>query len=102
MPSGRSDVSVGLAVTKADLDSRGGSISVDLRSVMDRIRVFKARLDTLTDNDLTALGYTATEVAQLRSAFVDMDKLRTIFEGTGTQGTAYDFRTFQKLLTGVI
>lgn len=95
-------MSVGLSVTKADLDARAGSIAVDLRSVLDRVRIFKARLDTLTDLDITNLGYTSTEKDQLRSALSDMDQLRTIFEGSANLAVAKDFRTFSKLLTGVI
>lgn len=98
-------MSVGLPVTKADLDARAGSIAVDVRSAFDRVRLYKLRLDTFTVADLQALGYLATptdEAAILKSAFTDLDRLRTIFEGTATQATTYDFRTFSKLLTGVI
>lgn len=95
-------MSVGLTKNKADLDQRAASCALDLRGVMDRIRIFKSVMDTLTDTDITNLGYTSTEKDQLRSAFVDLDKLRTIYEGTATQGTTYDFRTFAKLLTGCV
>lgn len=95
-------MSVGFTKNKADLDQRGGSIALDLRGVMDRIRVYKAIMDTLTDQNLLDLGYTSTEKDQLRSSFVDLDQLRTVYEGTGTRTPAYDYRTFSKLLTGVV
>lgn len=98
-------MSVGLTTTKADLDQRAASIALSLRGVMDQIKIFKTKLDTLTAGDLTTLGYPTgppDDGATLKSAFVDLDKLRTIYEGTATQGTTYDFRTFAKLLTGCV
>jgi hypothetical protein len=97
-------MSVGFTTTKADLDQRAGAIALDLRSVLYRVQIFKAYLDTVTVAQLQALGYATSpdEASQLKSAFTDMDKLRTIYEGTATQATTYDFRTFSKLLTGVV
>lgn len=97
-------MSVGLTVTKADLDQRAGAIALDLRSVFYRIQIYKQTLDTLTVANLQALGYAVSpdEASELKSAFTDMDKLRQIYEGTATQATTYDFRTFAKLLTGVV
>jgi hypothetical protein len=95
-------MSVGLTTTKGDADQRAGGIALDVRSVMDRVRIFKTWLDTVTVTQLEGLGYTTGEANTLKSAFTDLDKLRTIYEGTATQGTTYDFRTFSKLLTGVV
>jgi len=97
-------VSVGFTVTKADLDQRAGAIALDLRSVLYRIQIYKQTLDTLTVGQLQGLGYAVSpdEASLLKSAFADMDKLRQIYEGTATQATTYDFRTFAKLLTGVV
>lgn len=95
-------MSVGLPKTKADWDSRGGSIALDVRSVFDRVLAYKTALDATIDADLQAAGYTSGEIATLRSAFTDLDKLRTIYQGTVTQATTYDFRTFAKQLTGVV
>jgi len=95
-------VSVGLSTTKGDADQRAGGIALDVRSVMDRVRIFKTWLDTVTVTQLEGLGYTTGEANTLKSAFTDLDKLRTIYEGTATQASTYDFRTFAKLLTGVV
>jgi len=96
-------MSVGFTKTKADLDQRAGAIALDLRGVMDRIRMYKSVLDTITDVELTTvLGYTSIEKDQLRSAIGDLDQLRAVYEGTGTRSPAYDYRTFAKLLTGCI
>lgn len=97
-------MSVGLTLSKADLDNRAASIALDLRNVLYRVQVFKAALDTLSVAQLQALGYATSpdEASILKSSFTDLDKLRTIYEGTGTQGTTYDFRTFAKQLTGCV
>jgi hypothetical protein len=69
---------------------------------MDNIAKVKTVLDTLDTTALQAapFGYTLNEANQLKSAAADLDKLRTIFIGTATQATTYDFRTFSKLLLG--
>jgi hypothetical protein len=96
-------MSIGLTSTKSDIDNVAAAIAFDLRSVMDRISYMQAFLAGKTTQDLTDRGYTTSpvdEVAQLKSAFTDLDKLRTVYQGTATQATAYDFRTFVKFLTG--
>lgn len=95
-------MSIGLTANKGDADQRAATIALDLRGVFDRVRTFKAWLDTVTVLQLEGLGYTTNEANQLKSAFTDLDQLRTVYEGTGTRTPAYDYRTFAKLLTGVI
>jgi hypothetical protein len=95
-------MSVGFPANKLDVDSRAGQLALQLRDTLRQVSLFKAWLDSQTDAALTALGYNSTDIAQLRSSYVDLDKLRTIYEGTATQATTYDFRTFAKLLTGVV
>jgi homoaconitase/3-isopropylmalate dehydratase large subunit len=93
-------VSIGRPATKADLDQAAGAIAISLFATMDNIAKVKSVLDTLTVTDLQALGYSSNEANQLKSAFTDLDKIRTVFLGTATQATTYDFRTFAKLLLG--
>ena len=98
-------MSVGFPISKGDIDNRAGSLAVTLRDDFLRIRQFKAWLDTQPDGNLTGLTpvpYTSGEVATLRSAYVDLDKLAQIYLGLATQGTTYDFQTFAKLVVGVI
>jgi len=95
-------VSVGFPANKLDVDSRAGQLAIQLRDTLREVQLFKAWLDSQTDAVLTGLGYSSGDIAQLRSSYVDLDKLRTIYEGTATQATTYDFRTFAKLLTGVV
>lgn len=93
-------MSIGRTATKDDLNNAAGSIASSLFATMDNIAKVKVVLDTLDTTALQSLGYTAGEAAQLKSAFTDLDKLRTVFIGTATQSPVYDFRTFTKLMLG--
>lgn len=94
-------MALGYPTTKNDIDSRAGGLAIDLRNRFVEIMNFKVWLDAATDPELTDIGYTALDIARLRSAFIDLDKLARIYFGTETQATPYDFRTFAKFLTGV-
>lgn len=97
-------MSVGYTTTKSDIDNRAGSLATTLRDDLQKIRTFKAWLDTQPDGNLTGLTpvpYTQAEVNTLRSAFVDLDKLAQIYLGLTTQATTYDFQTFAKQVVGV-
>lgn len=95
-------MSVGYSTTKSDIDSRAGTLAITLRDDLQKVRVFKAWLDTQPDGNLTALGYSQAEVNVLRSAYVDLDKLAQIYGALTTQATTYDFQTFAKQLVGVL
>lgn len=99
-------MSVGLTKNKADIDNRLAAVTLELRTAFDHIETLKTVLDTMTDGDLLALtgspSYTAGEVAILRSAMTDLDQLRAVYKGLATRTPAYDYRTFAKLLTGVV
>ena len=94
-------MAIGLSASKADIDAQAGNTALTVREAFRTVQVFQAWLAATPDGNLVALGYTAGEAATLKSAFTDLDKLRTIYEGTATQTPAYDFRTFAKLLVGV-
>lgn len=99
-------MSVGLTKGQGDINNRLSSCALDLRGVMDRIRIFKIALDTMTDTELKALAgspqWVQADVDLLRSAAADMDQIRTIWAGTATLGSVKDFQTFTKLVTGVV
>jgi hypothetical protein len=97
---------IGLPQNVADINNRAGQIYLNLRGAFQDVQNFQAMLTTLADADLQAAdqngkAFTASEVSNLKSAYTDLDKLRGIFQGTQTQGSTYDFRTFAKLLGGV-
>lgn len=91
----------GLTVTKEQVNELAGVIARTLKLSFERIAVFKKWLDSKTAGDLTGLGLTAAEIADLRSAFTDLEQLRTVWEGTATVTSAKDFTTFAKRLWGI-
>jgi hypothetical protein len=95
-------MAVGYAALKTDVDARAGQLALTLRDTFRQVQIFKAWLDTQTDVALIALGYAQGDVDKLRSSYVDLDQLRTIYEGTGVRAVVYDYRTFTKLLVGVV
>jgi hypothetical protein len=94
-------MSVGYAADKGSIDSRAGNLAQVLRDNFTNIQSFQKWLLATPDANFTALGYTTQEIATLKSAYVDLNKLATIYLGTATQATAYDFTQFAKLLVGV-
>lgn len=78
----------------------GTHAKLDDLSTPDDNTDLDAWLDTKSEGDLTTLGYTPGEVAQLKSAFADADELATIFEGIANLSVAKDFRAFLKLVWG--
>ena len=97
-------MAAGYPRARADIDQRAGTLVLTLRNTFDEIDRFQAFLAGTPDAELTAAptNYTATEIAQLKSAFVDLARLGRIYRGTEAAPNAYDFRTFAQLLTGVL
>lgn len=89
-------MTLGLQPPKAQVDETVGAQTRALNVLFTEIGAFKAWLDGETDTDLADLGYTPGEVAELRSAYVDLDQLRTIYIGAASLASAKDFRTFAK------
>ena len=90
---------MGLPTDKFTLDTQFGTIALNVRKVLTDIASSKARLDSLTEQDLLDRGYTAAQIAQLRSAWADLNRFVDIFYGrAGTE--AYDFSTFVRFLWG--
>jgi hypothetical protein len=77
--------------------TRTPSISVSvrwhgsLRSTFEQIAVVKAWLDSQTDAQLTALGYSAAEITLLRASYTDLNNLGKIAHAQATQPAANDF-----------
>lgn len=92
---------IGIQVQKTDIDLVMGSITRLLQVQFNEIQNFKYWLDAKTDTDLEAYGYTAQEVAVIRSAFSDLDQLRLIYQGATPLSASKDFRAFVKQLWGL-
>lgn len=99
-------MSVGFTATKADIDARAGQLVMAVRDGLARCAAFSDLLSdtSIFPNDaaLTALGYTAGEVTQLRAAFIDMKALYNVARANGTVVANNDFWFNAKHLTGVV
>lgn len=90
---------MGLPTDKFTLDNQFGNIALNVRKVLTDIASSKSRLDGLTDQDLKDRGYTDQQIAQLRSAWNDLNRFANIFYGREPTD-AYDFSTFVRFLWG--
>lgn len=94
-------MAVGQNISKADIDGTSAALTKNVNNALARCVDFKAWLDTQPDQDLiTTYGYTAGEVAVLKSAFTDLANLAATYRGERTQPEASDFRFFAKQLMG--
>jgi hypothetical protein len=94
-------MSVGLPVTKTEIDSRAGDIARTFQRAFEDVATMKVYLDATVEADLVALGYTSDEVATLKTAFADLAELGTIWTGAAALPAAKDFRVFVRRLWGV-
>jgi hypothetical protein len=65
-------MAIGLPVTKTEIDARSGDISRAFQRMAGDVTTLKAFLDTQTEPALVALGYTAQEVAVLKTGIADL------------------------------
>lgn len=98
-------MSVGFPTDKGTVDQRLASLAWQLRSTFDQIAVVKTWLDSQTDAQLTAIGYTGSatsgEVQILRTAYTDLSNLGKVAHAQATQATANDFFFWAGKLLGV-
>lgn len=65
-------MSVGLVVNKTSIDSTIGSLALQARQWAQAVTQFAVGAGALTDAQLIGMGYTQTEVDQLRAAAAPM------------------------------
>lgn len=94
-------MSVGLDVTKREVDTRAGDIARTFQRVFDDVATMQGFLLRTVDADLIALGYTADEVATLKTAYADLAQLAGIWVGNDPLPAAKDFRVFVSRIWGV-
>jgi hypothetical protein len=94
-------MSVGLAVTKDEIDARSGDISRAFQRLFGDVVTLQQYLLSTPTEDLIALGYTDNEVAVLKTAFTDLTELANIWIGQSALAAPKDFRAFVKQLWGV-
>jgi hypothetical protein len=94
-------MSVGLPVTKGEIDSRAGDIARGFQAAFENVLTMQTYLEATPNPDLVALGYTDQEVATLKTAFADLTQLGHIWTGAEALAAPKDFRTFVRQLWGV-
>jgi hypothetical protein len=95
-------MSVGLPVTKSEIDSRSGDIARAFQRLAGDTTTLKGYLDSATEEVLVGLGYTPNEVAVLKTAITDLEQL-VVKIGYGMEGlaTPKDFTAFLRQIWGV-
>lgn len=92
----------GINYTQDEFNERIGGVARDLNVVMDKIGEIQVYLAQFTAGDIdTMFTYTAGEGNDAKTAYTELDQLRTIYEGTANLAVAKDFRTFAKRLYGL-
>ena len=95
-------MSVGLPVTKQEVDARAGDIARAFQRLAGDVTTLKGYLDGTDEATLIALGYDANEVAVMKSAISDLEQL-VVQIGYGLQAlpAPKDFTAFLRQLWGV-
>ena len=94
-------MAVGLAITKNEIDARSGDTARGFQKLFGDVLTMKSYLDQTPNADLEALGYTAQEVAVLKTAFADLFQLTEIWTGNSNLSQPKDFRQFVRQIWGV-
>ena len=95
-------MSVGLPVTKGEIDSRSGDLARTFQRIVGNTATLKGYLDSTSEQVLIDLGYTSNEVAIMKSGITDLEQLLIkIGYGQESLTTPKDFTTFLRQLWGV-
>lgn len=93
-------MAVGYPWTKQSVDARAGHLVLTLRESLNGIQRLHEQLAGKTTQDLVEMGWTEEEVAVLKSAFVDLDRLARVAAGEETQAQPSDFWWFARHIVG--
>jgi hypothetical protein len=94
-------MSVGFATDKGTIDSTVGSLARAIQQWSARVPTFKDWLDTMPDADLEGLGYSASDVALLRSSVGDMFTLTQVYIGAIDHTPAASLQVFVERVAGI-
>ena len=94
-------MSVGLPVSKGEIDSRAGDISRQFQSIFNDVIILQSYLEATPNTDLIELGCSDQDVALLKTAFADLIQLSKIWTGAEALEQPKDFRAFVRQLWGV-
>ena len=94
-------MSVGLPVSKGEIDSRAGDISRQFQALFNDVIILQSYLEATPNEDLVELGYSEQDVALLKTAFSELTQLSKIWVGAEALEQPKDFRAFVRQLWGV-
>jgi len=95
-------MSVGLPVTKQEIDVRAGDMARSFQRMAGDVTTLKGFLDSATEEVLVELGYSANEVAVLKTSIADLEQLLVkIGYGAEALPAPKDFTAFLRQLWGV-
>lgn len=98
-------MSAGTNYSRSTIDHIAGDIAVRVRALVADAQLFKAWLDTVSPEDLLALGYNQDEVDTLISSFSTVDGLGllvAIYQGVTTLSSPIDFSLAATRLAGPV
>ena len=95
-------MAIGYPKDKSSIDGVLGDVAQSLNRTLRRAIQLGTELSAYSDATLTAVGYSAGEVATLRAFVTDMTQLNNIYTGAATLGSVKDFRTNVRPLWGVL
>jgi hypothetical protein len=95
-------MSVGYSVDKFQIDSNAGALAREIEIWQSKVLDFKQYLDGAPNEDLETLGYTAEDVALLKSSFNDLALLADLYLGNATLDPARDLGVFARRLAGLV
>lgn len=98
-------MAAGVAVTANEINSKAGALVTNLWNALNDVRNFKLWLDDSIHNDsyLTALGFSAPDIAAIRNAYADLggaSGLYSVAHGSFAPAGASNYFFNAKALTG--
>jgi hypothetical protein len=82
---------IGMQNTAASVNMRAGALAIQLRNVCQDMKNFQEWILTLGETGLDQLGFTPADATSILNAVSYMNTISSVFFGTGTQGTVFDF-----------
>lgn len=95
-------MAAGFQVTKDALNQRLGSVVVSGEAWFEDVERLAAWLAATPDADLESLGFSTSDVAQMKSALADLENLRLTAYGQRTQSPASNFFFWASKLRGIL
>ena len=95
-------MAVGYAKTSTDMNNILGGVARDFLLLMRRIMDYGVDLAVVQDADLTAMGYSSSDITLIHNYMNDMGTLRNVATGVSTQGTLKDFTANARQIAGLI